>query len=84
MTGWSWKLGRVAGIDVYVHGTFLILLTWIGASHYLAHHRVTDAMTGVVFTLALFGIVVLHELRTAPCPVVTVRPPAGGTIERFP
>src|SRR4051794_31411954 len=23
---WSWRIGRIAGIDLYVHGTFLILL----------------------------------------------------------
>jgi Zn-dependent protease len=65
MTGWSWKLGRVAGIDVYMHGTFLILLIWVGISHYLQRHRWADAAGGIVFILALFGIVVLHELGHA-------------------
>jgi len=65
MTGWSWKLGRVAGIDVYMHGTFLILLAWVGLSHYLERHRLADAGAGIVFILALFAIVVLHELGHA-------------------
>ena len=26
---WSAKLGRFAGIDVYVHVTFLLLLAWV-------------------------------------------------------
>lgn len=65
MTGWSWKLGRIAGIDVYMHGTFLILLAWVGISHYLQRHRWDDAGAGIVFILALFGIVVLHELGHA-------------------
>ena len=65
MTGWSWKLGRVAGIDVYMHGTFLILLAWVGVSHYLQRHSLADAGTGVVFILALFAIIVLHELGHA-------------------
>jgi uncharacterized membrane protein HdeD (DUF308 family) len=29
MSGWSWKLGRIAGIDVHMRGTFLILLAWV-------------------------------------------------------
>jgi Zn-dependent protease/CBS domain-containing protein len=65
MTGWSWKLGRVAGIDVYMHGTFLILLAWVGVSHYLQRHRLADAGAGLVFIVALFAIIVLHELGHA-------------------
>ena len=29
---WSLKLVRVAGIDVYIHATFGILLLWIAVS----------------------------------------------------
>jgi Zn-dependent protease len=65
VSGWSWRLGRVAGIDVYMHGTFLILLAWVAVSHYLERHRWIDAGTGLVFILALFAIVVLHELGHA-------------------
>src|SRR6266498_3218488 len=65
MTGWSWKLGRVAGIDVYMHGTFLILLVWVAVSHYLQRHDLAHAGAGVVFILTLFAIVVLHELGHA-------------------
>jgi hypothetical protein len=24
---WSWRVGRIAGIDVYVHPTFILLLS---------------------------------------------------------
>jgi len=65
MAGWSWKLGRVAGIDVHMHGTFLILLVWVGVSHYLQRHRLADAGAGILFILALFAVVVLHELGHA-------------------
>jgi len=65
MTGWSWKIGRVAGIDVYMHGTFLILLVWVGVSHYLQRRQLADAGAGVVFILVLFAIIVLHELGHA-------------------
>lgn len=63
--GGSWRIGRIAGIDVYVHPTFLILLAWVGLAHYLEHHSLAEGLGGVVFILALFGIVVLHELGHA-------------------
>jgi Zn-dependent protease len=61
----SWKLARIAGIDIYVHVTFLILLAWVGLSHYLLRHRWLDVAEGMVFIIALFAIVVLHELGHA-------------------
>lgn len=63
--GWSWKIGRIAGIDVYVHPTFLILLAWVGLAHYLEHGDLSEAIGGIAFILALFGVVVLHELGHA-------------------
>lgn len=63
--GWSWRLGRIAGIDLYVHPTFLILLAWVGLAHYFEHGNLAEAVGGIVFILALFGIIVLHELGHA-------------------
>ncbi len=62
---WSWKLGRIAGIAVYMHLTFLILLGWVAISYYQQNHSWTDAVQGLGFVLILFGIVVLHELGHA-------------------
>jgi Zn-dependent protease/predicted transcriptional regulator len=62
---WSWRIGQVAGIGIYVHGTFVILLAWVALSHFLRRNRLEDALAGLVFILALFGIVVLHELGHA-------------------
>ncbi|HEV8491261.1 MAG TPA: site-2 protease family protein, partial [Candidatus Angelobacter sp.] len=62
---WSWKIGSVAGIGIYMHATFLILLGWLGLSHYLVRHNWQDALNGIGFILCLFGIVVLHELGHA-------------------
>ncbi len=50
----SWKLGRVAGIDLFVHPTFLLLLL----------PGVTGGLSPL-FVVALFGCVVLHELGHA-------------------
>ncbi len=63
--GWSWRIGRIAGIDVYVHPTFLLLLAWVALSSYFAHGDWAEALYGLAFILALFGIVVLHELGHA-------------------
>lgn len=61
----SWKIGVVAGIGIYMHVTFLILLAWVAMSHYLQRHRWEDAASGLGFVMALFAIVVLHELGHA-------------------
>ncbi len=58
---WQWKLGRYAGVDVYVHATFLLLLGWVGFSHWLEHKSWAQVLNGVLFILALFFFVVLHE-----------------------
>ena len=58
---WSFKLGRILGIDVYVHFTFLLLLAFIGLSHGLAGRSAEAALNGVLFFSGLFVCVLLHE-----------------------
>ncbi len=58
---WSWKIGRFAGIDVYLHMTFLLLIGWVGFSYWIQTRRVSSTLEGVGFLLALFASVVLHE-----------------------
>jgi len=58
---WSWKLGRFAGIDVYMHATFLLLIGWIALSHWLQARSLAATLAGVGFILALFVCVILHE-----------------------
>jgi Zn-dependent protease/CBS domain-containing protein len=62
---WSWRIGRIAGIDVFIHFTFFLLLAYIAYAHYSLRGSAADAIGGVVFILALFGVVVLHELGHA-------------------
>ncbi|MDO8835709.1 MAG: hypothetical protein Q7V01_08930 [Vicinamibacterales bacterium] len=45
---WSFKIGKLFGIDVFVHFTFLLLLGFIGLSHWLKTRELADAMAGVV------------------------------------
>jgi Zn-dependent protease len=61
----SWRIGRIAGIDVHLHFTFLLLLGWVALSHYLQRQNWQEALDGLGFTLSLFTIVVLHELGHA-------------------
>jgi Zn-dependent protease len=52
----SWKIGRVEGIDLYVHPTFLLLLI---------PGVVGGGLLSLFLVLAVFGCVVLHELGHA-------------------
>jgi Zn-dependent protease/CBS domain-containing protein len=63
--GWSWRLGRVAGIDVYVHATFALLLVYVGVVYYAPRHEWRDVLAGLAFILCLFAVIVLHELGHA-------------------
>ncbi len=62
---WSWKLIRIAGIDVYVHATFFMVIAWIALIHWNESHSLAAVIDGVGFILALFACVVLHELGHA-------------------
>ena len=62
---WSWKLARIAGIDVFVHATFFVVIAWIALVHWNEHHTLKAVLEGVGFILALFACVVLHEFGHA-------------------
>jgi Zn-dependent protease len=62
---WSIKIGKLAGIDVFIHFTFFLLLAWIGFIHYSQNQSVGAAVTGIAFILVVFACVVLHELGHA-------------------
>jgi Zn-dependent protease len=62
---WSWKLGTFAGIGVYVHATFGLLIAWVGVVHWLEGRSAIAVVDGVAFMLAIFACVVLHEFGHA-------------------
>ena len=59
---WSWKITRIAGIDVFVHATFFLLVLWVATLYWRQFGTLAAVFDGVVFILALFICVVLHEL----------------------
>jgi Zn-dependent protease len=62
---WSIRLGEIAGIKVFVHWTFVILIGWIFLGHLHRGGSLGYAVRGVELILALFACVLLHELGHA-------------------
>ena len=62
---WSWKIGEVSGIGVYVHATFLILIGWVALNHWVEARNLAHVVAGVGFILCLFACVVFHEFGHA-------------------
>jgi Zn-dependent protease/predicted transcriptional regulator len=58
---WSLKLGRILGIKVYVHFTFLLLLAFVGLGTWASARSLGAALSLVAYLLALFTCVLLHE-----------------------
>ena len=63
--GGSLRIGRIAGIGIYLHFTFLLFLGWIAFSSYSAHHSIAEAIATLELFLCIFTIIVLHELGHA-------------------
>jgi Zn-dependent protease len=61
---WSYRLTRIAGIDVRIHITFLFFLAWIALNSFLVGGA-DAAVLSVFFMVALFGCVLLHEFGHA-------------------
>jgi len=59
---WSWKIARIAGIDIYIHATFFVLIYLVGMSYWNQHGTLSAVISGIGFILALFACIVLHEL----------------------
>lgn len=89
---WSIDVAQVAGISVRLHVTFLLLLLWIGVSHYLVGGW-PAAVQGLALIAAIFGSVLLHEFGHALAarrfgihtPDITLLPIGGvARLERLP
>ena len=61
---WSFKIARIAGIDVRIHATFLLLLAWMATASGRTGGA-SAAISGVIFICLVFGCVLLHEFGHA-------------------
>ena len=62
---WSFRIATVAGIPVFVHVTFVALIAFVFLQDWARGQDVRAALGGVLFILAIFGTVVLHEFGHA-------------------
>src|SRR5882724_8371459 len=62
--GWSLPIFRIAGIQLRIHVTFVLLIAWLAFGYY-AQGGSPAATEGVIFVLLLFLCVVLHEFGHA-------------------
>lgn len=89
---WSFKVVRIAGTDIRIHGTFLLILAWYAVIDYEAG-GIERMLFGSFFILLLFTCVVLHELGHATAarrygirtPDITLLPIGGvARLEKLP
>ncbi len=90
--GWSIPIVRIAGIQLRIHITFLLLIGWLGLGYYNSGGSAAAA-SGIIFILLLFLCVVLHEFGHAIAakafgintPDITLLPIGGvARLERMP
>ena len=90
--GWSLPIFRIAGIQLRIHVTFVLLIAWLAFGSY-AQGGSPAAAEGVIFVLLLFLCVVLHEFGHALAakafgintPDITLLPIGGvARLERMP
>jgi Zn-dependent protease/predicted transcriptional regulator len=62
---WSITLGRIAGIKLAIHWTFIILLGVIFITQIISGLGLTGAILGIIYLLTVFTCIVLHELGHA-------------------
>lgn len=61
----AWDLGTISGIRIRVHWSFLLLPMYIYFSSLLSGSGMMAAIVSIIFVLAIFGCVLLHELGHA-------------------
>ena len=52
---WAWRIGSLAGVSIYLHATFLLLLAWIAVSHVGSGHGLVMAAQGLLLIASVFA-----------------------------
>lgn len=58
---WSFRIGRLFGIDIFVHATFVLLPLWFVGETYYRTGSWAAALDQLLFILLVFAIIVMHE-----------------------
>ncbi len=58
---WSWRIGRIAGIDIDIHATFALLILYIAITEYQRSRSLMSVAINIAFVLIVFASVVAHE-----------------------
>jgi Zn-dependent protease len=61
----AFRIGRIAGIGIFIHWTFLILILFVVISNYRQGHDAMQIAWSVAFVLSIFVTVLLHEMGHA-------------------
>lgn len=61
----TFKLGKVAGISLFIHWTFSLLIAFIIFINYRTGYNAVQILWSVVFVLCIFVTVVMHEFGHA-------------------
>lgn len=61
----SLYIGRLAGIKLFIHWTFLLLVIWVVFSSISQGLSTGESLNALLFIFAVFGCITLHELGHA-------------------
>ena len=61
----SLNLGKIAGIKLRIHWTFLILIVWVSWMHANMGYNFQEILMVLAFVMTIFVCIVLHELGHA-------------------
>lgn len=61
----SWRLARLAGVDINVHWSFSFIIIWVILQGTFSQGNIEAVIFALIAVLLLFGCVTLHELGHA-------------------